>query len=248
VIIGLVTCAALILVARTALIFDFIPQFHRDFHRAKGKMLALKTIAGNDPVCFMNSYQDPSLYMFYAGGKAHSINNSAGGKNQYDYWRYNEYIDHKPFLFVASYNADGFAPVDLNGYHFNLKRFSDLPVLHHLSIWTDEWYHELSAGDTAVISANVINNNSYPVDFNDPAHSIRWLAMFNHKKEGEANVPIMIDGLPGHIMPGSRIPVKVRFVVPDRPGKNYMYFAASIDGLPNTYQSNRLRIMINAPD
>jgi hypothetical protein len=241
---GLIVIAAVILVVRVALVVDFIPQLHRDFHRDESKMKALKSIAGNDPVCFMNSYQNPSLYMFYTNSIAHTINNTEGGKNQYDYWDYNKELHLKPFVFVASYDAHDFDEVNAEGYHFRIRRYHDLPVLHGLVLWTDEWLHHYEAGDTATIGASLINRNGYELMLDDPNHHISWKAMYNHKKPNEANEALQIIGLPERLGAGDTVRVSLRFAIPERPGRNYLLFAAQIDDLPPTYQSNKLRVMI----
>jgi len=241
---GLGFFVMVIFFVRVAVAYDIIPQLKRDFHRGEPKMLALKKIAGDLPVCFMNSYQDPSLYMFYAGGEAHSINNMDGGRNQYDYWHHNESIDHRPFLFSASFDANGFEKVASDGFDFVVKRYDNLPVLHGLTIWTDEWLHHLKTGERAHIPAYLINHNSYKIAFNDPDHPITWRAVMNHKKPAEAQMEMVIEGMPAEIEPGDSVRIAVDFTVPDRPGKNLMYFAAQVDELPATYQSNRMRIMI----
>jgi hypothetical protein len=241
---GLIVIAAIILVVRVALVVDFIPQLHRDFHRDKSKMKALKSVAGDEPVCFMNSYQNPSLYMFYTNGIAHAINNTEGGKNQYDYWNYNEELHLRPFLFVASYDAAGFDQVNADGFQFRIRRYQDLPLLHGLVFWTDEWLHHYEPGDTATIAASLINRNRYGLTLNDPNHRISWKAMYNHKKPNEANETLQIIGLPEKIDGGDTVRVTLRFAIPARPGRNYLLFAAQIDDLPPTYQSNKLRVMI----
>jgi hypothetical protein len=241
---GLVVISSLILMVRIGLVIDFIPQLHRDFHRDKSKMQALKTIAGDDPVCFMNSYQNPSLYMFYTGGLAHSINNTAGGKNQFDFWSYNDVIHEKPFVFVASYDAEGFDRITAGKHQFMIRKYSDLPVLHGLTIWTDEWLHHYHPGDTATIEASLINRNNYNIKLNHGKYPIRWYAMFNHKKPNEANAELEIIGMPDSIASLAEVRVRVKFVIPDRPGRNYLFFAGKVADLPPTYQSNKLRVMI----
>jgi hypothetical protein len=229
---------------RVALVVDFIPQLHRDFHRDKSKMMALNTIAGDLPVCFMNSYQNPSLYMFYTGGKAHAINNTEGGKNQYDYWSYNDEIHLNPFWFVASYDAPGFERVESGQHQFKLRRYDSLPVFHGLVLRTDAWLHHYRPGDIAKIEASLINGNHYAMDLAAFKDRLRWKAMYNHKKPNEANEELNIIGLPDYIEPGDSVRVMLQFRIPDRPGRNYLLFAVAVDDLPPTYQSNKLRVMI----
>jgi hypothetical protein len=241
---GLIVFAGLILVVRVGLVVDFIPQLYRDFHRDKSKMKALKSIAGDQPVCFMNSYQNPSLYMFYTGGIAHAINNTEGGKNQYDYWSQNTALHLQPFVFVASYDAPGFEHVTSDKHQFKIRRYNDLPILHGLKLWTDEWLHHFQPGDTATIGAWLINRNAYDLNLNDTNHSIQWKAMYNHKKPNEANELLKIIPMPDIIRSGDSIRVNLQFRIPDRAGKNFLLFATQVDELPPTYQSNKLRVMI----
>jgi hypothetical protein len=241
---ALVSIALLLLLVRSALIFDFIPQFYRDFHRDEAKMNAIHQVAGELPVCFMNSYQNPALYTFYTGNTAHSINNTEGGKNQYDYWNYAVWFDKKPFLFVASYDAPEFEKVKSGKFEFNMRKYVDLPLLHNLHIRTDEWLHRYHPGDTAEITAVIVNNNSYEIDFADSLHNIQWMAMYNHKKPNEANERLEIVGMPQKLMPGESKRIELRFLIPNRLGRNYLLFAAKVDELPPTYQSNKIRMMI----
>lgn len=78
----------LILAIRIALITDFLPA-----SVGLSKMLGarrwvkeLKAVAQERPVAFMNSYQRASLYEFYSGVPAFSLNNVWGRKNQYSIW------------------------------------------------------------------------------------------------------------------------------------------------------------------
>ena len=241
---GLSTIIALILMGRICMIVDILPPLYREFHRDKPKVLAIHQLAGELPVCFMNTYQLPSLYMFYNGGIAHSINNVEGGKNQYDYWNYNEAINKRPFLFVASYEAPGFTKDTVGKFAFDVMKYDDLPVMHGLKLWTDESLYHYHLGDSAGIAASIINKNSYAVNLNDSTYYIRWRAMFNHKKFNEANEDIVIENLPTHLEPGESVRVVMKFKVPECPGKNYLMIATQVDELPATYQSNKMRMMI----
>jgi len=83
-----VVSLVLILLVRMALIANFFPPSIR-----LSKMLGarrwtreLKAVSKERPVAFMNSYQRASLYEFYSGLPAFSLNNVWGRKNQYSIW------------------------------------------------------------------------------------------------------------------------------------------------------------------
>jgi hypothetical protein len=241
---GIVFFATIVFVVRFALVFDVIPAFYREFHRDKNKMLALKEVAGDLPVCFMNSYQNPSLYSFYTGGIAHSINNTGGGRNQFDFWNYNEFIHKKPFLFVASYDAPGFEKASAGKFQFDVKRLNDLPVLHGLTVWTDDWLFHFHQGDSVNIPGYLINRNNYDLNLKDPNHTIQWRALFNFKKPNQAIPDLEIDGMPDFISANDSVRINLRFKLPELTGRNYLMIAAQIDDLPATYQSNKMRVMV----
>lgn len=63
----------------------------------------LKDKSMGRPVAFMNSYQRASLYEFYAGTPAFSLNNIWGRKNQYSIWDTEAEFQGKSIAMVANY-------------------------------------------------------------------------------------------------------------------------------------------------
>ena len=72
------------------------------FHGWKTWAAEIKELAGQTPVVFMNSYHEPSEYMFYTGGQAFSVNGPYARKNQYNYWHYDEPMMGKKAILVSS--------------------------------------------------------------------------------------------------------------------------------------------------
>lgn len=245
---GLIGFVALITVVRAALIIDFLPPLRKEFHRAKNKMHEIAELAGDKAVCFENSYQNPSWYMFYTGKKAHSINNIEGGKNQFDFWHYGKYIHHQPCILISSYGREDFHHYDSEKVHFTYQEYDDLPVLHHLKLWADEWLHHYQPGDSAHIAATFINENLYPISFADSTHTIHWIGYFNHKKQNDVKVDLSFSSYPQELAPGEEFKTIVSFLVPDISGKNYLFFGAQVDDLSPTYQSNKMRVMIGGEE
>lgn len=228
----------MLMVVRIGLVTDIFPPLKKEYHTGKQSVTALHKIAKDKPVCFMNSYQMPSLYMFYTGGIAHSINNIEGGKNQYDLWNYNEYINEKPFLFVASYDAPHFEDVEQDGIHFKIKAYDDLPVLHQLEVLTDDACLNTYPGEHITLQSTITNHNHYPVHLENEKHPIGWLLLFNYKKPNQADVEVEIKGLPKTLQPAESARITMSFIAPDRTGKNIARLAARVDELPHVYLSN----------
>jgi hypothetical protein len=242
---ALASFVVLIFVLRVALVVDFVPALHREFHSGKEKVDLIKSIAGPRSVCFKNSYPMPSLYMFYTGEKAHSINNFDGGKNQFDYWDFADYVDHKPTVVVVDYAKEGFQEVTNGKVSLWYKYFNDLPVMGRLDIRTDHWKHFLKSNTEAVMAATICNYNHYTVSFEDLKYPVHWQVVLNHKKEKEARADAVLEGLPKQLAPGEKARISIRFMVPDLEGKSLAYITARLPEWESTNQSNRLRLLID---
>jgi hypothetical protein len=236
--------ATILFAARFAMIFNLIPGFQREFHTNKQKMIHIHKFAGELPVCFMNSYQNPSLYRFYTGGISHSVNTTDGGENQYDYWHFGDFVHHQKFLFVSSHERSDFNKSLLpNGREFYYRLDSTLTFLSHLKIITEQWHYFSEAGSMLEMFAVIRNNNHYNIDFTDPQNHISWQVWFNHKKVDAFKSDVIIDSLPDKLEPGEEREIRMRFHVPETFNSLVKGgIAGSINGLPYTYQSNWIRL------
>lgn len=240
--IGLASFAAVLLAVRFLLVFDVLPGLNKEFHRNRQKMQALHELVGERLVCFMNSYQSPSLYMFYTPGIAHSINNTEGGKNQYDFWNYADSVNRKPCMVIASYEHPDFPVVKRGQFDFRMHEYADLPVAHKLKIRTDEWLHKLHPGDSLIAPAWLINGNNYDFTLQDNLYPMEWTAYYNHKKPNQYHHALQLVGLPDRLAAGDSVRVIIHTVTPDQPGTHKMCVCLKIGNLPGTYQSNWQRI------
>ncbi|MBL7943279.1 MAG: glycosyltransferase family 39 protein [Flavobacteriales bacterium] len=240
--------AGCIVVARLSLVFHFLPGIPREFYTNRQRMMDVHALAGDLPVCFNNSYQLPSLYMFYTGGIAHSINDTGGGgaKNQYQFWNYGQYIHEKPFYYVLSYPARGFDYHQLStGHECWTREESGLQIVHRLYLRTDEWHHTCSPGQELVLPASISNPNAYALNF-DATTPLLWTAFMNFK-EGplrERIFPVEVNGIPSTLVPGQVARVEVRLRVPEITGSHRIGIAVREKELPNTFQSNWLRLEV----
>ncbi len=130
----------LILLVRMALIANYFPPSIK-----LSKMLGarrwtreLKAVSKERPVAFMNSYQRASLYEFYSGMPAFSLNNVWGRKNQYSIWDTEAKYQGSSIVLVSNYaesNKDSilfsneyysYTPIDNFRSYSNLIIESDL--------------------------------------------------------------------------------------------------------------------------
>lgn len=234
----------LILAVRVALVTDFIPGLHGMFFHPKERLALIHEIAQGKPVCFMNSYQSPSLYMFYFGERAHSVQNVEGGRNQYDWWNYNEYVHQNPFLFVASYEPDYFDRTESGDVVVYSKVYADLPCFDRLTMIPERLRWNLNRGDTVWMAFTMVNANSYPIDFSGEGHRLKWSFLLGYKKLWQQVVyPEWID-FPERIGPGDSVEVKMKWIADIPSGRYRSGVAVRIDDLPQTYQSPWLYIAV----
>jgi hypothetical protein len=230
---------------RAALIVDFLPTFKKEFFENKRRMNTIHDLAGEDPVCFINSYQNPSLYMYYFGSMAHSLNVDDGGKNQYDDWDYADAIDHHPFLFVADYDAGQFDSIYLNGFDLRILHLNDFPLMHKLKIIPEITSFDLHQNDSITWNAMLINNNHYTVFLpSDTAH-LQWLLEVDNKAPNEENIVVNVTPPPVNLMPGDTAMVKIKFAAPVQCAVNRKAFIAiRYKDFPPAYQSGKIELNI----
>ncbi len=98
----------LFLFARITLMIDFLPVsfLKQEFHNHKRRVREIEKLAGERPVVFTNSYQDPSEYTFYTGKFAHSLDNKDYRKTQYDLWPFEEQLHGREVLYVPHWLND----------------------------------------------------------------------------------------------------------------------------------------------
>jgi len=138
----------LILFGRIASIIDFVPVsfLQSEFHNKKQWAKDISAVAGDRPVVFTGSYQRPSVYTFYTGKFAHSLNNLYYRKTQYDLWDFEEKVHGKEVLYVPSYFSDYYKAnltkeVLTKGDTIYVKAFNDFQSLQReCVILTDKDY------------------------------------------------------------------------------------------------------------
>ena len=99
---ALVISILLLFTFRLTLIFDFLP-IKTEFNSHKADyFMAIKALAKDRKVIFINSYQNASKYNFYSGDKSYSINEICYRKNQYNLWNFENELDSQKVLIVGN--------------------------------------------------------------------------------------------------------------------------------------------------
>ncbi|MRG46833.1 hypothetical protein GFS24_17060 [Chitinophaga sp. SYP-B3965] len=94
-----------VFVARIYMVWDFVPgiEIRPEIHHNREWTSAVAAKAQGRPVVFLNSYQEPSKYMFYTGGVSYSLNSVHARRSQYNYWHMEEELWGKDVLLVSNH-------------------------------------------------------------------------------------------------------------------------------------------------
>lgn len=173
---------AILLVLSTELIFNFSP-LNFGFHGNRQFAAGLSEIVQEKPLLFQNSYQKASLYTYYSGKPALSLNNSGYRQNQYDIWNFDESLYRQPVILVTgssdtlsrAYNIgkdtywlhdiQSFMPVSRIKIDFNLP---------------DKIFQE---GEKITIPVTVTNPYPFEIDFQHPELPLAFNASLAKRKK-----------------------------------------------------------------
>ena len=158
----------IILVGRIMLMTPWAARF--GFNEKEKYYRAIETIAGNNPVAFRGSFQQPALYHYFTGKPSSTLCCFYDRRTQYDLWQFDkDWIGKKVFICGAEGNypityqvgniefegffAEHFQTANRLETHFKLTNVAEntTPVFHH--------------GDTIFMDFSIYNPYNQPIDF-----------------------------------------------------------------------------------
>ena len=159
----------LVLAFRILLLTPLADRF--GYHGKEKHYKAIEQMAGDSPVVFQGSFQQPALYHYFTGKESSTLRSYYDRKTQFDLWQFDRaWTGQKVFIcgpvidLSRTYRVDG---VEFEGYpaeHFQsanrlMADFSlctvdegEIPVFHH--------------GDTLRMDFSIFNPYDLPIDFN----------------------------------------------------------------------------------
>ena len=144
---------------------------------------AIEQVAGDCPVVFRGSFQQPALYHFYTGKESSSLKGYYDRKTQYDLWQFDKaWVGKEVFVGGPVYQLS--KEYDINGVHFEgylMPHFrtanrlvtsfmitnateSEMPVFHH--------------GDTIRMNFSIHNPCDVPMVFKDEQYGFNIKAHY----------------------------------------------------------------------
>jgi hypothetical protein len=238
----------LIIIARTALAVDFLPvKYLKDeFHDYKKRVREIASVAGDRPVVFTNSYQDPSVYSFYTGNFAHSLDNLNYRRTQYDLWNFEEKIHGREVLYVPHWPTTYIQNNFTKHYFFNgdsvyMRIYNDFQSLQkECVILKDEHYNfrEKSIND---ITMEVFDPYPYPMEIKHKEFPIVFQINFFRNGKREERWNLQLPDSISKINPGDTISVDCRFSLGELSDTTYKIVICSEVGVLYDAFNSRFR-------
>jgi len=242
------------LFARSALMIDFLPVsfLKKEFHRHRKWAAEIENLAGERPVVFTNSYQDPSVYAFYTGQFTHSLNNKDYRKTQYDIWPFEEQMHGKEVLYVPHWLNDYYKErlsvhVKPDGDTMYYRIYKDFQSLQKECVIPPHDCRSFSNAEADSIDLRVFNPYPYPLDFKHQEFPIVLQVAFYSEDgniEMKRNLDIQYDL--SILNPGDTISVTGNFRIDGLPeGKHMLVICSEAGILYDVFSSRFMEVTVS---
>jgi len=201
----------LVLIARIALVCP--PLAERFGFGADEKFKAIESVAGDVPVVFSGSFQQPSLYSFYTGKPSTTISSINNRRTQFDIWQQERKFEGKPVFICATVKglSESYRVGNQTFEGFFTKSFHSAM---RLKVKTKTQPMKiLHRGDIICTDYSICNPYPYRIDFKDKTFPVSICACFFTKKIKVIN-QVVNDVLVSVIKPGETISGKLYTNVP----------------------------------
>jgi len=234
-----------LLFVRIAFMVDFLPVsfLKNEYHNNKKWANDISLLAGTRPVVFTNSYQHPSVYTFYTGKFAHSLDNLNYRKTQYDLWNFEEQLHGKEVLYVPHFLTDYYKEnltkrILSNGDSVFVRVYKDFQSLQReCVILSDDLY---TFRRTGINSIHLRIFNPYPFMINFKHNELPVVFQIAFIKNGyrEAKKDLVLPDNITKMNVGDTISADCQFTIEDLPSGIYKIAIGSETGiLYDTYNS-----------
>ncbi len=241
------------LFARATLMIDFLPVsfLKKEFHNNKPRTEEIEKLAGDKPVVFTNSYQDPSVYTFYSGKFAHSLNNKNYRKTQYDLWPFEEQIHGKEILYIPHWLNDyykDFLSVHImpGGDTLFYRIFKDFQSLQKECVIPVSGSLSFSNSIDNTINLKIFNPYSYGINVKHAEFPVVFQAAFL-RNDGNMELKKNLE-FPQEFSfpdPGDTISVSSKFRIDELPEGEYKFVICSETGiLYDTFNSRITKVTV----
>jgi hypothetical protein len=239
----------LFIVARFAAAIDFLPLsfLKNEFHNKKQWVNDISAIAGNRPVVFTNSYQQPSVYTFYSGKLAYTLDNLSYRKTQFDLWDFEEQVHGKevlyvPHLFSDTYKKNLTKKILSKGDSAFVRVFNNFQSLQKECVIINSEKYTFSRSDTNTIHFKIFNPYPYSIDFFNKELPVVFQIAFMKNGIMEVKKNLNLPASISVLNTGDTISVESKFTLSELPPGSYNFGICSETGILYDTFNSRLSI------
>jgi hypothetical protein len=235
----------LILFMRSAFMFDYLPVAYlkKEYHDNEKRAKEICKIAGDRPVVFTNSYQDPSEYTFYTGNPATSLNNLNYRKNQYDIWNFEEQFHGKEILYVPHFLNDyitgNFTKVKFSfGDSVYVKVIGDFQSFQKECVFLEDDSYSFSRSGADSVHLKILNPYPFPVNLKHPELPVVFQIAFLKNSYRETKKNLELPAGTSVLGVGDTLSVDCKFTLEDlAPGEYRIAICSETGFLYDVYNS-----------
>ena len=160
----------LVLVFRILLLTSFADRF--GYHGKEKFYKAIEQVAGDCPVVFRGSFQQPALYHYFTGKESSTLQCYYDRKTQYDLWQFDkDWIGKQVFVcsphrLSTIHQINGVDCLGFMAEHFQSanRLVTTLQITNRTTAETPVFHH----GDTIQVDFSIHNPYSQAIDFHHP--------------------------------------------------------------------------------
>jgi len=170
----------LLLIVRVVLVTDLLPA-KTGFGNKSRKAKAIESVAGDLPVIFTGSFQNPSEYIFYTHKPATVISSLDSRQSQFDIYQFEKEWNNKPAFICADIKGKS-KHYKIGNVEFDGFKTDSLQTVNRIKIDFPLMQKSLQMGKLLVLDCTFANMYNYDINFHHRQFPVRVEMVLIHKK------------------------------------------------------------------
>jgi hypothetical protein len=244
----------LIIIARLILIIP-IPilqknKFINSYFGTKEWAIAIQQHAGDSPVIFENSFQQPSRFNYYTNStKGFAYNSRDYRKNQYDIWPLDDQIRNKTAYYIML-QPDPARKLDTiltnKGVEY-ATWLNDVRMYQRINVEALNLPIQIKRNTQIPIKLKITNPYSDTITLGNKGQQWKCFLVYGYRVDSkfiEPLAPVSADLESTHILPGESIIIPAVIIAPKRPGKYKLEFSIRTEPFIGSRNSSRSTVEV----
>jgi hypothetical protein len=230
----------LVLILRIIVATPVLPA-NTEIWGKEAKFRAIEKIAGEKPVIFSGSFQEPSLYTFFTGKPATTVSSMESRQTQFDIWQFDEEWVGIP-LFINTISGPKSQKHKI-GKQIVSGFFTDsLQTSARLKISFQLKLDTIRYGDSISLQFTISNPSKHDVDFNHHSFPVQVKPFFWGEKGVRDTTGILTKEI-NLLRRGEKIENQIQFVVPKLEKGKYQLGISCLSLFGHPFNSNFVKVI-----